>query len=599
MSYIKLEESGTTEDSTTSSRVELMYERAVAAFPVTSFLWLQYGRYLEIVLQSTSAAASVYARGIRNCPWVGELYERILRLTERTPEATDDQHEAVYNKAVDAGALQTAEDYLVVALARLDALRKQKTTSAKDRKALLERIQAVYSTISTTIQAKFPSFYDPAFQLAEYSASLEMKFSSSGKGKTEAVESGKAIWEDALKAGQGAAAKCAAGWLKYIGFLKNNLADGDVVEAVREVFKRCYAREMEGYGQLEVCNAWLKFEREEGSADDYFQAWSLAEPLIAQASAAAAAAAAAMYSAEGGAGAGEATAAAAPVLSKEETKALRQQNDPNFLKKKRKMDDDQKAGRGRCDGGGSGGGAKRSRTEAAPEKTQPNAPAPESTTTTAAAAAAAAANGAPFKDFAARRALSAFVKHLPEDATEDSIRELFSPCGTINHIKIGMDHATGRHKGFAYVEFETAEHVEAACKLNGTSIGEKTLFVAPSNPPADGPGGGSGGRGGGRGGRGGGRGRGGIGYSGGGGAGTFGGGGQVAKATPRGHLDISGGGVDGVNASADLKPVVGFVPRAASIQKPYAKSAGGGAAGGGEEPKSNSDFRKMLLEKKS
>jgi hypothetical protein len=29
----------------------LLYERAVAAFPVTSELWLQYGRYLEAELR--------------------------------------------------------------------------------------------------------------------------------------------------------------------------------------------------------------------------------------------------------------------------------------------------------------------------------------------------------------------------------------------------------------------------------------------------------------------------------------------------------------------------------------------------------------------
>ncbi|KAG7670140.1 putative Squamous cell carcinoma antigen recognized by T-cells 3 [Nannochloris sp. 'desiccata'] len=609
MSYIKLEEDGTAEDSTTFSRVELMYERAVAAFPVTSFLWLQYGRYIEVVVQSSLAAERIYARGLRNCPWVGELYERMMRLVERTgtsiteggftcvsPEF-EERHEAIFNKAMTV-TLISPEDYILVGLARLDFLRRQRHVNicSRDESALLDRVCSVYSILKSTIQEKFPDFYDPSFQLAEYSATLGVKLSRNNEG----IEAGRKIWEDALKAGHGAAAKSAPVWLKYIEFLKSHLPRGSFVQGIRDLFKRCHAREMDGYGQLEICNAWLKFEREEGSANDYFNAWCVAGPIIAHATAAA------LQTGYAAAGAAEAVKAQ-PVLSKEEAKALRQQKDPNFLKKKRKIEQTQHQNN-KTDGGG--GGAKRSKIEKAPEKTQPDAittsepPAivPKDNNTTINAA---DTKEAPSKDFAARRALTAFIKHLPEDATEDSLRELFSPCGVINHVKLGIDHATGRHKGFAYIEFASSESLEAACKLNGTSVDDKILFVAPSNPPADGPGGRGGvvsgrgdrgGRAGGRGGGRGGRGRGGIAYSGG------GGGGQVAKATQRGHLDISGSGESGNTnngAPANFKPVVGFVPRAAAIpKKSFAKSGGGG--GGDEEPiKSNADFRKMLLEKKS
>jgi hypothetical protein len=548
----------------------------------------------------------------------------MLRLVHRTTEApgTKDQlqqqeEDTIFNRALDAG-LQGPEDYVLIGLARLDSLRRQQASSVKDKAALLERIRTICTTVNSTIQEKFSGWYDPLFQLPEYSALLEVKLSSSKEGENDGAEAGKKVWEDALN---GAAAKCATGWLKYIEFLKYNLpsggagggSGGDTDNAVvTAVFKRCYAREMEGYGQIEVCNAWVKFEREHGGAEGYFNAWKVVEPIIAEATAQATAAA---MQAQAGTNDAAAAVEAKPVLSKEESKALRQQNDPNFLKKKRKMEEEKHRNDGRG-GGGGGGGAKRSRTERAPEKTDA---APITTTTAPLPTNAAdttieaketredAKDKAPFKDFAARRALTAFVKHLPEDTTEDSLRALFSPCGTINYIKIGIDHATGRQKGFAYVEFDTADGLEAACRVNGIVVGEKTLFVAPSNPPADGPGGGGGrgGRGGGRGGgdRGGGRGgrgRGGIGYSGG---GRGGGGGQVAKATQRGHLDIAGAGGDGGGTTAgtggDFKPVVGFVPRAAAVQKPFAQSGGSGAGGGGEQPKSNSDFRKMLLEKKS
>lgn len=58
------------------ARVQCMYERALAKFPVTHVLWLQYGHYLEQHLNVTSTVKRVYARAVRNCPWVGSLWTR-------------------------------------------------------------------------------------------------------------------------------------------------------------------------------------------------------------------------------------------------------------------------------------------------------------------------------------------------------------------------------------------------------------------------------------------------------------------------------------------------------------------------------------------
>ena len=44
----------------------------------------------------------VYARAVRNCPWVGQLWGRGLRALERSG-APDEQHAAFYDKALAAG----------------------------------------------------------------------------------------------------------------------------------------------------------------------------------------------------------------------------------------------------------------------------------------------------------------------------------------------------------------------------------------------------------------------------------------------------------------------------------------------------------------
>ncbi len=49
---------------------QLVYERALVAFPVTSHLWLQYARFAETKLNISAIINSIYERATRNCPWV-------------------------------------------------------------------------------------------------------------------------------------------------------------------------------------------------------------------------------------------------------------------------------------------------------------------------------------------------------------------------------------------------------------------------------------------------------------------------------------------------------------------------------------------------
>lgn len=106
-----------------------------------------------------------------------------------------------------------------------------------------------------------------------------------------------------------------------------------------------------------------------------------------------------------------------------------------------------------------------------------------------------------------------YVGNISFQASEDDIRELFSKSGEVESVKLISDQATGRAKGFGFVEMATEEDAKKAIdSLNGTSFMERTITVAEAKPqqPREkrGFGGGRGGFGGGRGGFGGGRGRG-------------------------------------------------------------------------------------------
>ncbi len=85
-----------------------------------------------------------------------------------------------------------------------------------------------------------------------------------------------------------------------------------------------------------------------------------------------------------------------------------------------------------------------------------------------------------------------YVGGLPFSTSEEELRELFSPHGTIASVRIITDRATGRSRGFGFVEMNTSEESQAAiAALNGTSLGGRNLTVNEAKPRSESGGGGS------------------------------------------------------------------------------------------------------------
>lgn len=92
-----------------------------------------------------------------------------------------------------------------------------------------------------------------------------------------------------------------------------------------------------------------------------------------------------------------------------------------------------------------------------------------------------------------------FVGNLDFGATEESLRSLFEPYGTVESVNLVVDRDTGRSRGFAFVEMADGDANKAIAGLNGTDVGGRALNVNEARPKADRAGGGRGGYGGGRG----------------------------------------------------------------------------------------------------
>jgi RNA recognition motif-containing protein len=103
-----------------------------------------------------------------------------------------------------------------------------------------------------------------------------------------------------------------------------------------------------------------------------------------------------------------------------------------------------------------------------------------------------------------------YVGNLPYSATEDQLTELFGRAGKVDNVRVMRDMATGRARGFAFVEMASDEDaLKAITDFHEHQMEGRALVVNEARPKPEG----------GFGGPGGGRGRGGFGGGGGGGRG--------------------------------------------------------------------------------
>ncbi len=91
-----------------------------------------------------------------------------------------------------------------------------------------------------------------------------------------------------------------------------------------------------------------------------------------------------------------------------------------------------------------------------------------------------------------------YVGNLPFETGETELQELFGQAGAVESVRVVRDMATGRARGFAFVEMGSDEDAQKAIQqLHETQLGGRTLTVNEARPKPDGGGfGGGGGRGG-------------------------------------------------------------------------------------------------------
>jgi RNA recognition motif-containing protein len=76
-----------------------------------------------------------------------------------------------------------------------------------------------------------------------------------------------------------------------------------------------------------------------------------------------------------------------------------------------------------------------------------------------------------------------YVGNLPYEVGETELQDLFAPFGAIDRVTVMRDMATGRARGFAFVEMSSDEDAQKAIgQLNGQQVGGRGLVVNEARP---------------------------------------------------------------------------------------------------------------------
>ena len=84
-----------------------------------------------------------------------------------------------------------------------------------------------------------------------------------------------------------------------------------------------------------------------------------------------------------------------------------------------------------------------------------------------------------------------YVGNLPYQTDETALQSLFAQAGNVESVSVVRDMATGRARGFAFVEMGSDEEAQQAInQVNGVELGGRALTVNEARPKTSGGGGG-------------------------------------------------------------------------------------------------------------
>jgi RNA recognition motif-containing protein len=82
-----------------------------------------------------------------------------------------------------------------------------------------------------------------------------------------------------------------------------------------------------------------------------------------------------------------------------------------------------------------------------------------------------------------RQAMNIFVGNINYKLTHEALEALFMPYGKVNSVRIIIDKATGRSKGFGFVDMpDDAEARQAIQALHETDVMGRKMIASEAKP---------------------------------------------------------------------------------------------------------------------
>ncbi|KAL5223292.1 hypothetical protein ABZP36_028005 [Zizania latifolia] len=441
LKYIKFEET-----SGDPARVQVLYERAVSELPVSSELWMGYTSYLDRTLKVPAVLKSVYHRATRNCTWVSELWVHYLLSLERI-HASEEELRRVFDQALQC-SFPNIKEYLDIYLTRVDSLRRRMSDGLD-----FQLIRQAFNDATEFLSPQMGT--EELLFLHAYWAKLECNL-----GKDLAAARG--IWENALKK-SGSVLEV---WQHYISM---EIETGHVHEA-RSLYKRCYSKRFAGSGSEDICHAWIRFEREHGTLDDYDLAIKKVNPRLKELM---------MFKTQ------QEVKVDPYVVPKETANA----NDSSQKRKPSKMPTKQQPpAKKRKDNPPKS--VVSSDDQGSKEQSGSSVKAGEISGEKTVASMEMKTDGSQTENTASKESkpnfysdkCTVYMSNIDLTANEEHIRRFFSNIGGVTAIRLLKDRFTKKSRGLAYVDFSDNEHLEAAIRKNKQKLLGKKVSVARSDP---------------------------------------------------------------------------------------------------------------------
>ncbi|CAO2829854.1 unnamed protein product [Amaranthus hypochondriacus] len=441
--YLKFEES-----AGDPARVQILYERAITEYPICSDFWIDYIRYLEKTLKVGDVVKNATSRATRNCSWIGELWVRHMLCLERA-HASEDEISMVFEKALQC-SFSSYEEYLDLFLTRIDGLRRRISVAGEmqvlDYAVIRDTFQRASDYLSVHLKGT-----DALLRLYGYWARLELTLAND-------IVAARGVWESLLKiSGSNIEA--------WQGYIKMEIDKGTLNDA-RAIFRRCYTKRFPGTGSEDICQLWLRFEREYGTLDDYDYAVQKVSPRLQELQ---------IFNLQQErkttAAAVDANEHSTKKISREKRKPISNLSEDQSPSKRRKdMNEIAKKGTKKdIDKGKNISKTTRGEeTVANVDKKDSSHEQPKEQNM--------------HENVKYTDQCTVFISNLDLNANYEDVRKFFSDVGGVQSIRILKHRDTGKSRGLAYVDFCDDTHLNAALKKNRNWLLKKKVSIARSDP---------------------------------------------------------------------------------------------------------------------